>query len=237
MPVLQDPDSVLIVLFKNGARENPAKSLKEGRPIFDDVEICEIRQPGSRDVKVFPAHSLCPEKVRDPYSGGERSITYAERFAHQYRQFAASTAQSRTGTPLEFVPFLTEARRVELRGLNIYTVEALAHIDGQELKNLGPGGRELKNQAEAYIEKARHGVPALEAAAELEALRARNRVLEDDNAALKSRPKESAEENFDDMSVEQLREYITERTGHTPHGALSQKVLKRMAEDATTKVA
>jgi hypothetical protein len=237
MAILQDPDSVLIVLFKNGTQENPAKSLKEGRPIFDDVELCEIRQPGSRDVKIFPAHAFCPEKKRDLYSGGERSITYAERFAHQYKQFAAQTAQTRTGTPLEFVPFLTAARRAELRGLNIYTAEALAHIDGQELKNLGPGGRELKNQAEAYIEQARHGAPALEAAAELEALRARNRVLEDDNAALKSAPKESLKESFDDMSVEQLREYITERTGHAPHGALSQKVLKRMAEDATTKAA
>ena len=32
------------------------------------------------------------------------------------------------------------------RALNLYTVEQLAAIDGQELKNLGPGGRELKNQ-------------------------------------------------------------------------------------------
>lgn len=237
MRPLQNPDDVLIVLFKHGTVENPAKSLKEGRPIFDDVEVCEIRLPGSRDVKIFPAQAFCPEKVHDPYSGGERSITYAQRFEQQYRQFTMQTAQTRSGTPLDFMPSLTQARRLELRGLNIYTVEALAHIDGQELKNLGAGGRELKNQAEAYIDQARHGAPALEAAAELEALRARNRALEDDNAALKSAPKESPGENFDAMTVEQLRAYISERTGHMPHGALSQKVLRRMAEDATTKAA
>jgi predicted RecB family nuclease len=240
MQPLQDPDSVLIVLFKSGTSVNPARSLKEGRPIFEDIELCEIRQPGSRDVKVFPAHAKCPQKKHDPYSGSERSITYAERFAHQYQQFTAQVVQTRSGTPLEFVPFLTEARRAEMRGLNIYTVEALAHIDGQELKNLGQGGRELKNQAEAYIERVRQGAPAFEVTAELEALRARNRMLEDDNTALKSAPKEASEapkNSFDDMSVEQLREYIIACTGHAPHGALSQKVLKRMAEDATSKAA
>mgnify|MGYP003694582783 CR=1 FL=1 len=50
-------------------------------------------------------------------------------------------------------PFLTEARKSELKGQNIYTVEALAVIEGAELKNLGPGGRDMKNQAIEYIEQ------------------------------------------------------------------------------------
>ena len=41
-----DPDETLVVLFKQDSFENPAKSLAEGRPIFDDKEICEIRAPG-----------------------------------------------------------------------------------------------------------------------------------------------------------------------------------------------
>jgi hypothetical protein len=51
MPV-QDPDDLLVVLFKHLATENKAKSLAEGRPIFDDQEICEIRAPGSKDVNI-----------------------------------------------------------------------------------------------------------------------------------------------------------------------------------------
>jgi hypothetical protein len=231
---LQNPDDVLIVLFKNSTKPNEAKSVAAGRPIEDDVEICEIRFPGSRSVSVFPAHELCPYKLNDPYTGRQRGITYAERFQSQYRQFKMHHDQTRTGTPLDYVPFLTEAKRLELRSLNIYTVEALAHIDGQELKNLGPGGRELKNEAEDYIARAQAGAVPMQMEAELSALRARNQMLEDDMAALKAQPQPGTEgeADFANMSAVQLRNYITAKTGHPPHGSLSVKVLQRMAMDA-----
>ena len=34
---------------------------------------------------------------------------------------------------------------------------------------------------------------------------------------------------FDDMTLEQLREYIKTNTGHAPHGSLNRKTLMRMA--------
>lgn len=232
----QDHDSVLIVLFRNDAVPNAAKSAAAGRLIADDREVCEIRFPGARNVSVFPAHALCPQPVNDPYTGASRTVTYAERFAPQYRQFTARVAQTRSGTPLEYAPFLTEARRAELRALNIYTVEALASIDGNELKNLGPGGRELKNQAEDFIERSKRGAAPVQMEAELTALRARNQVLEDDVALLKLKAvtpdAPPAKEEFAAMSAEQLRNYIVARTGHTPHGSLTTKVLIRMATDA-----
>jgi hypothetical protein len=236
---LQDPDSVLIVLFKHAAIPNEAASVKAGRLVADDMEVCEVRFPGSRAVSVFPAHAFCPLKVFDPLTGRERSITYAERFAPQYKQFSAHTAQTRTGTPLDYAPFLTEARRAELKSQNIYTVEALAHIDGQELKNLGPGARELKNAAESFIERAAAGAVPIQMEAEMAAMRARNQVLEDDILALKRKAAEnpSGARDFSAMSAEQLRAYITERTGHAPHGSLGVKVLQRMAADATTVAA
>ena len=44
-----NPDDLLIVLFKNLALENEDKTKLAGRPIFDDVEQVEIRGPGSRN--------------------------------------------------------------------------------------------------------------------------------------------------------------------------------------------
>jgi hypothetical protein len=163
----RDPDASLVALFKNFAQRNEAKSVAAGRLVCDDVEIVEIRFPGSRAVSVFPATAVSHWST-DPHSGGQVQVTYAERFARQYRQFKEHAAQTKSGTPLQHAPFLTEARRAELRALNIYTVEALAHIDGQELKNLGPGGRELKNQAEEYIEEAKTRAPNLVMQAELD---------------------------------------------------------------------
>jgi len=241
--MLQDPDMALLVLFRPGTMPNPSKSAQAGRPIVDDLEVCEIRIPGSRSfVGVFPAHQFC-RWITDPYSGTQQPQTYAERFARQYQQFQMKQEQTRTGTPLEYIPFLTEARRAELRGLNIYTVEALAHIDGQELKNLGPGGRDIKNQAEAYIEQSQTRAGDATMVANMEAMKAKLQVMEDDNKAMAERmaamkaaqPKGPDTPNFSDMNPQQLRDYITARTGHIPHGSLNPTVLRRMAAEATPK--
>jgi hypothetical protein len=227
MAYRSDPDDQLVVLFRYEAVKNPAKTLAEGRPIFDDEERCVISAPGSRDVKVFPANEFT-RWVVDPHTGEQRKQSYAERFSHQYRQFKASAAQTKTGTPLEHTPFLSEGRRAELRAQNVYTVEQLAAIEGSELKNLGPGGREMKNMAIEFIEEARGAAPNKQLMAELEALRARNIILEED--AITSKNAKSGDEGeFEPMSLDQLREYIKSNTGTGVAGQPSRKTLVRMA--------
>jgi hypothetical protein len=232
MPVFRDPDDNLIVVFKNLAIPNEAKSVNEGRPIFDDVESCEIRVPGSRDYKVFPATAFSHWE-EDPITGAQKKVSYAERFSRQYQQFKAKNAQTVTGTPLEYAQFLTEGRRAELRAQNVYTVEILANIDGIELRNLGPGGREMKNKAIKFIEEAKASAPDKRMVAEIEALRARNAVLEEDNATMRGNKMSAAGGAFDDMSDDQLRAYVVEHTGKEPHGTLPRKTLIRMAAEAT----
>ena len=72
MAANRDPDENLVVLFRHLALEDHAKTLAEGRPIFDDVEVCEIRSPGSKDVKVTRSTEVCGW-VDDPYTGSQRN--------------------------------------------------------------------------------------------------------------------------------------------------------------------
>jgi hypothetical protein len=225
---MPNPDDKLLVMFKHHALPNEAKSVAAGRLICDDLEVIEIRRPGARDFNIFPATAVSHWDV-DPNTGGQVKISYAERFQRQYQQFKLQSAQTKAGTPLTHAPFLTEARRAEMRALNIYTVEQLAGIDGQELKNIGQGGRELKNAAMAFIEESMKGVPNLQLQAELEALRAKNAVLQEDLEAAKAN---RIDAEFEGMSLDQLREYITANTGHAPHGSYQRKQLMRMAMDA-----
>jgi hypothetical protein len=222
-----DPDASLTAVFKHHAAPNDAKSVAANRLICDDVEVCEIRAPGSKTTTVVVPATAFSHWATDPHTGGQVKVTYAERFAHQYRQFKAQTAQTKAGTPLSHAPFLTEGRRAEMRALNVYTVEALAGMDGQELKNLGPGGRELKNAAMEYIEEAKKTAPNLHMLAEIEALRAKNAVLQEDLEAARLRP----EGEFEGMDLDQLRAFITANTGHAPVGTLNRKALVRMAMD------
>jgi hypothetical protein len=236
MPMPNNPDDLLIVQFKVLALENEDKTKLAGRPIFDDVEHVEIRGPGSRNSTVHPATEVSHWKD-DPYTGRQRQVTYAERFNRQYNQFKEHAAQTASGTPLAAVPFLTEGKRAELRSLNVYTVEALAAVDGQELKNLGHNGREFKNKAQEYIDRSLQAAPDMQLRAQLEALRARAEVLESDNAALKQKAAPPSADDvvdaaFDAMSVEQLRDYIATHTGVAPVGTPSRKNLLRMAAEA-----
>jgi hypothetical protein len=226
----QDPDASVVALFRNHAQKNELLSAKEGRPIFEDWEVCELRYPGSRNVGVYPATSFSHWAV-DPATGEQVKVTYAERFPRQYQQFKMMATQTKAGTPLTHAPFLTEARRAEFRALNIYTVEQLANIDGIELKNLGSGGRDLKNKAIEYLNDAKNNSGTTQLAAELEALRARNEMLEEDLKLLKERA--SSDDEFDGMTLEQLRDFIATNTGHPVQGAgLNRKTLVRMAQEA-----
>src|SRR5215469_8118321 len=105
----RDPDDNLVVIFKIMPLQNEKLTLEAGRPIFDDVEVCEIRTPGSKDLKVFPATAVS-HWVEDPFTGTQTKLSYAERFAHQYRQFKAKSQQTTSGTPLDYALFLSEGK-------------------------------------------------------------------------------------------------------------------------------
>ena len=229
MPANRDPDEQLVVLFKYVPIENLQQTREQGRPVFDDVEMCEIRSPGNKDVKVFRSTEV--SRWVDHPSQGQVKETYAERFRHQYQQFKRDAAQTKSGTPLDIAPFLTDGRRAELRAQNVYTVEQLADMDGQELKNLGPNGRVMKNDAMEYIAKSLATAPNKQMAAELEVLRARNAVLEEDLLAKKQREAETPDgEEFAGMTVAELKDYIAAQSGFPPQGNISRKTLIHMAK-------
>ena len=195
---------------------------------------CEVRHPGSRDYGVFPATERSHWDV-DQFTGEQRAVTFAERFSKQYQQFKESQQQTKSGTPLDYLTFLTEGKRAELRALNIYTAEALAMVDGSELKNLGPGGREMKNKTIEFLENSNEAARITKLEAELEMVKARNEILEEDNKIVgKEKPQPT---EYDNMSDAQLREHIRSLTGISPKGNPSRKTLIRMAQEQKGNVA
>lgn len=220
--------AALVATFKVHSILNEKKSKEAGRPIYDDMEICEIRTAGDRNsVKVFPAHEVSHrEELEDGGYGDE--VTYAMRFADQYRRFKDGHTQSQTGTPLEECPFITQAKRFELKALNVHTAEALASLDGTPLKQLGIGGRELKNQAQAYLDNAKGSADVTRLAQENEALK--RRIADMQRDAVKAAPAD-APESFEAMSDDELKSFIGEKTGSRPRGQPSHETLVRMAKE------
>lgn len=171
----------LVVTFRTQTIPNEAESRLKGRPIFTDMEVCEIRFPGDKQkVAVFPAHEVEPNATRlagderFPYAGfaAGTQITYAMLYNDQYRAFKNGTTQAQSGTPVEELAFLTQAKRRELKALNVHTAEALAALDGNNLKQIGPGGRELKDKARLYLDNAAGTADVTALVDEVSALRA-----------------------------------------------------------------
>lgn len=219
--------AALVAIFKTHSVLNEAKSKTAGRPIYDDMEICEIRTAGDRQsIKVFPAHEVSHHDETAEGGSGE-PITYAMRFPEQYKRFKDGTTQSQTGTPLEECPFLTQGKRYELKALNVHTAEALASLDGNPLKQLGIGGRELKNQAQAYLDTANKTADTVKLAQENELLRQQVEALRRDLL----KPVEAEPSQFDAMDDEQLKAFIADKSGSRPRGQPSHATLVRMAEE------
>lgn len=234
-----DLDATTVATFKNMPKQNNARTLKEGRPIFDDVEVVEMRQAGDRQsVKTFPAHEIW----RVDEESGE-NVTYAMRFSEQYKRFKSGKQQVMDGTPLDEAPFLTDARRSELKALSVFTVESLAALEGQNLKNIGQGGRELKAQAQAYIDNASGSANSTRLAQENEWLKEQLAAMQAQQANLAPvptlhetpvpsiAPETATDKDFDGMDASALKDWIEAKTGKRPLGNPNRETLVATAED------
>lgn len=216
-------DALVVPRFYIHTTENKAKSKDAGRPIFDDMEAVEVRFAANRQtVSVFPAHAICGQ-IKDE-DGDFRPMTYAERWPEQYKRFKAKQQQVAEGTPVDELPFLTQAKRSELKALSIYTAEALAALDGQELKNLGQGGRELKNQAQAYLDKAA-------GSADVTAMASKIADLERLVAELRADKTSPETSEFASWSSDQIKDWIEEKIGERPRGNPSHATLVKRADE------
>lgn len=224
-------DALVVPRFYIYTTENKAKSKEAGRPIFDDMEAVEVRFAGNRQtVSVFPAHAVCGQ-VQDE-DGDSRVVTYAERWPEQYKRFKAKSQQIAAGTPVDELPFLTQAKRSELKALSIYTAEALAALDGNELKNLGQGGRELKNQAQAYLDNAAGTADVTGMAAKIEELQQLVAELRSEKSAAAGVVSE-----FASWSPDQIKDWIEEQIGERPKGNPNLATLIKRADEINASLA
>lgn len=227
----------LHIEFKNVAVENKAKSRTEGRPIFEQQEQVHIRFVGdTKKELVAPAQEKC---ARDPGNG--QWISYAQLYHKHYDAFKNGQVVAGEGTPIEELHFIDAAKRAELKALHVHTAEALAGLEGVNLTRLGMYGRELKEKAKAYIDKAKDSALETRLAAENAQLKARLEALkaqillapapaaaEPAAPADDSGPEPTVFENWNDSA---LKGFIKERSGSLPKGNPSHTTLVRQAQE------
>lgn len=234
-------DSRLIVTFENFPVLNEAASKESGRPIYEDMEICRIRMGGDRlNSPVFPAWAEAPGGVENE-DGYNIVMTYKEKYAEQYKRFKAGEAQTKDGTPLEALPFLTPARMKEFKALNIYTAESLADLDGQNLKTLGSNGRDYQIKARAYLDNAAGSANVMKLATENDFLKQQLDELKKEREQWTATARASTDLGYGDpdqlesKTDAELRDIIKDKTGSFPRGQPARETLLGMVKELQGK--
>lgn len=127
-------DDRLIVRFFTKPERNAFKSSQAGEPVFDQVMMISIRQPGERD----DLHR--PVQEDDQY-----------RFPRQWDAFQAGQEQAPTGTALEVLFDAQPEIVTMLRSIRVMTVEQLASATEAAIGRMGMGARGWVNRAKSYL--------------------------------------------------------------------------------------
>jgi len=158
-----EQDAQLLVRFFYKSSEDKAQTEIEGRPMFKEVEYCEIRIRGNRDAQAC------------------RPATHADknRFPRHYEAFKKRVEMPEEGTPLAEWPQISRSQIEELSFAGIKTVEQLSLASDSNLGRM-QGGLTLKQRAARWLESAN----ATALIANNEAQKAQIQVLEDKVARL-----------------------------------------------------
>lgn len=235
--------SHLHITFYIDTVEDPKATAEAGVPKFKDVEMVKIMFAGDRNsVLVAPANdtSFCPER--------REQVPYKEQFPRHYAAFKEQRELHADGTPIDQLPGITGSRIAEFKAQKVFTVEALAAIDGTALGKLGMGAREWKVKAQAWLDKAREGAIDSKLAAQNEALQAQLAAMAETIKQLQKGQASKADDEDDGKvevvqdgpfagnTAEDLKRYIQIQTGKGVKGRPGLATLKVMAEELSAQV-
>ncbi len=217
-------DITVTPVFKHITVENVPASERDGHPVLETLEVVEVRFAGSKLYSpVFPANAFWK---RD----GHKTVTYAERWADQYREFLSGHDQKASGTPLEMLkPYgISDAQLSLCRALRIYSIEALHHLEGSNLKSLQMNSNPLKDMARRYMADRAKGdsnvneIASLQA--QIEALKLQIPPKDSSPAEIEAAI-QVAEDEYASMTDDQLKEAISAKVGSRPRGNPSRATL------------
>lgn len=173
-------DKNLIPEFDTKEFVDKEKSIKAGRPIHGSVEIITIRIIGDKNtVVVRPVD----------FKGNRQYAPDPQRFAPQWNAFKNKDKVVIDGTSIKEWPPLTKAQALDLKAINIHTVEALAGVSDANLANIGMGARALREKAILYLANAKNNSGTSVLADEVKQLKKKISLLEAQSKKVKNNGK------------------------------------------------
>lgn len=117
-----NPDSRLAVRFYSRPVQNNFETQKQGKPVFQDVDMVHIEIPGDKN------------SVIDTFARQH----HVDRFPIQWARYKNAHGElQETGTPLSAWQLITAAQAEELKAQKFRTVESIAGASDAQLQSIG----------------------------------------------------------------------------------------------------
>lgn len=219
-------ENLVTPFFMHMSIENVPQSEIQKRPVMEIREVVQLRFAG--DSKYSP---VLPVEAMYRLNGHE-VVTYAERFADQYRQFQSNAEQTASGTPLDLLVDhgITPAQLSLCRTAKVYSIEALNALEKPGLNMLGQSANALKEMARRYMADRASGFDSERKIRELEEriaqLQQANPLpAQEPTADEMAEALQVADDEYGMLSNDDLKERIKSRIGHKPQGNPSRETL------------
>jgi|ERR1700741_1292490 len=175
-------DRGLFAEFENRAIYQEYASKQAGRAIYKDIPYVNIRFAGDKTKVVTRPAKL--ERTADGVP------TDAERFPKQWKAFEMQQEQVGEGLPVTEWPPITKSQALELKSLNIHTVEQLGAMSDSGLTWLG--ARQLRDLAQAWLSQEGDGAKVTQVIAENQKLRNDLEIIKQQMASMMAAKDEKA---------------------------------------------
>lgn len=149
--------------------QDEAETAKQGRPIYRDVEFCQIRILGDKS-NIIDRIATVQDK---------------QRFPQEYALFRSGDTEQLVGTPLKEWPGVTKGKIKELAHFDIKTVEQLAEVSDGGLAQMGPF-RALRDAAKDWVAAAKKQAPTTQLRAEMKDMAKENAAMKEEIAELRA---------------------------------------------------
>lgn len=129
----------------------PVPKLRDGAPIFKDIDFVTVRQPGGVDSVIYEAEDWLKRIVPMEVHNSRIPSEIASYYQKAYDNFKKGQEAPLTGVPLSEWSGITKAQQQMLIGMNIRTVEELGDLPDDAVRRIGMGGVDLKMRAKRYL--------------------------------------------------------------------------------------
>ena len=172
--MLERKDRPAYVRFERVAVEDKVATLRAGFYVGKDVDMAHITPPYSKDVFKIEASQWFVNMKQDVVNG-RMPEEWEHKYLDAYKRWQDGQELPPDGTPIRGWGVISPAQQETFIRMNVLTVEDLAGINDEGIRQIGMGAIDLRNKAKAWLSQLNDKGPLT---VEIASIKAENAILQ-----------------------------------------------------------